>query len=115
MEKCVEMRLQEKYYDFIKSGAKRIELRLYDEKRRLIQLGDEILFSKNDDSESVRTKVIGLLRYESFEKLFQDFNIEILADKSMTKEELLSDLDKFYSKEAQEENGVVGIRFELMV
>lgn len=116
MTKSVEMRLQEKYYDFIKSGTKRIELRLYDEKRRLIQLGDEILFFKNDDdSESVRAKVVGLLRYEGFEKLFQDFGVEILADESVTKEELLVDLNKFYPEETQKELGVIGIRFELMI
>lgn len=115
MAKCVEMRLQEKYYDFIKHGTKRIELRLYDEKRKLIQLGDEILFFKNnDDGESICAKVIGLLHYKSFEKLLQDFDIEILADKSVTKEELLTDLNYFYSKEMQKELGVVGIRFELV-
>lgn len=111
-----EMRLRKKYFDFIKLGTKRIELRLDDEKRKLIQLGDEISFFKNDDnSESVRAKVIGLLRYGSFEELFQDFDIEVLADKSVTKEELLADLNKFYSKEAQEEYGVLGIRFELLL
>lgn len=42
------MNLQPKYYDFIKDGTKRIELRLYDEKRAVIELGDEIEFAKSD-------------------------------------------------------------------
>lgn len=29
-----EMKLQQKYYDFIKRGTKRIEIRLFDEKRQ---------------------------------------------------------------------------------
>ncbi len=82
------MNLQPKYFDFIKDGTKRIELRLYDEKRRSIQLGDIIEFAKSDD-EKFKAEVIGLLRYNSFADLFEDFDISILADSSMTKQELL--------------------------
>ena len=42
-----EMNLQPKYFDFMKDGTKRIELRLYDEKRSQIELGDVIEFSKS--------------------------------------------------------------------
>lgn len=106
------MNLQSKYYDFIKDGTKRIELRLYDEKRQKIKLGDEIEFSKSE-TEKFNTKVIGLMRYQSFEDLFEDFPIEILADKTMTKAELLSALSEFYTKEKQRKFGVVGIRVDL--
>lgn len=61
--KVHEMNLQPKYFDFIKDGTKRIELRLYDEKRRSIQLGDIIEFAKSDD-EKFKAEVIGLLRYK---------------------------------------------------
>ena len=86
--KTHEMNLQSKYFDFIKEGTKRIELRLYDEKRSQIQLGDVIEFS-NSEGDKLKTEVVGLLRYNSFQDLFEDFDISILADASMTKEELL--------------------------
>lgn len=38
------MRLQNRYFQYIKTGSKRIELRLYDEKRKQIQLNDVIEF-----------------------------------------------------------------------
>lgn len=41
-----KMKLQPKYFDYIQNGTKRIELRLNDEKRSIIQLGDEIKFLK---------------------------------------------------------------------
>ena len=107
------MNLQPKYFDFIKDGTKRIELRLYDEKRQLIQLGDIIEFAKSDD-EKFKAKVIGLLRYNSFADLFEDFDISILADSSMTKQELLNVLGEFYSEERQAEFGVIGIRIKLI-
>ena len=58
----------------------------------------------------IEAKVIGLLRYASFADLFKDFNIDILADKSMTKQELLSTLNKFYTLEKQRQYGIIGIR-----
>ena len=107
------MNLQPKYFDFIKGGTKRIELRLYDEKRRSIQLGDIIEFAKSDD-EKFKAEVVGLLRYNSFADLFEDFDISILADSSMTKQELLEVLGEFYSEEKQAEFGVIGIRIKLI-
>ena len=110
-----EMKLQPEYYNFILNGTKRIEIRLYDEKRQSIKLGDTIKFLKEPElSESFNAKVIGLLRYNSFKDMFKDFDISILADESMTKEELIKVLEQFYTKEKQEQYGVLGIRIELI-
>ena len=107
------MNLQPKYFDFIKDGTKRIELRLYDEKRQSSQLGDIIEFAKSED-EKFKAEVVGLLRYNSFADLFEDFDISILADSSMTKQELLEVLGEFYTEEKQAEFGVIGIRIKLI-
>jgi ASC-1-like (ASCH) protein len=55
---------------------------------------------------------VGLLRYNSFNDLFDDFDIEVLADKEMTKKELLDVLEQFYTKEKQEKYGVLGIKIK---
>ena len=108
------MKLQEKYYDFILNGTKKIELRLNDEKRQKIKLGDKIRFLKEPElKEFFEVKVIGLLRYNSFQDMIKDYDISLLADKSMTKDELLNVLEEFYTKEKQEKYGVLGIRIEL--
>lgn len=110
-----EMKLQPEYYNFILNGTKRIEIRLFDEKRSKIKIGDIIKFLKEPElNESFKTKVVELLRYKSFEDMFKDFDISVLADKSMTKEELINVLEQFYTKEKQEEYGVLGIRIELL-
>ncbi|MBE5821103.1 MAG: ASCH domain-containing protein [Clostridiales bacterium] len=109
------IKLQPKYFDYVKNGAKRIELRLNDEKRQLIKIGDEIEILKEPNlDESFTVKVIGLLKYSCFEDLFKDFDISILADKSEKKQDVLKDLEKYYSKEKQAEYNVLGIRFELI-
>lgn len=45
------MKLSQEPFDKIASGEKIIESRLFDEKRRLIKVGDEIEFSQNDNLE----------------------------------------------------------------
>ena len=108
-----ELKLQPRYYEYILNGSKDIEIRLYDEKRQKINIGDIIIFKKEPElNESFKVKVVGLLRYENFEGLFEDFGVDRLADKSMKKSELLEELEKFYTKEKQKEYGVLGIRIE---
>ena len=108
-----KMKLQPEYYDAILHGTKRIELRLYDEKRQKIKIGDTIEFIKEPElKESFKAKIVGLLRYSTFEELMNDFDISVLFAKNRTKKELLNTLETFYSKEAQKQYGVLGIRIE---
>lgn len=110
-----KMKLQPKYFDYILNGTKRIEIRLNDEKRKKIKLGDKIKFLKETDlKESFEAQVIGLLKYNSFEELLRDYDISILSDANMTKDELISTLEQFYTKEKQKQYGVLGIRIELI-
>ena len=107
------LKLQPKYFDYINTGTKRVELRLYDEKRQKINIGDTIIFKREPELEiNLKVKVIALLWYNSFDELLKDFNIEILADKTITKEELLNDLEKYYTLDKQSKYGVVGIKIE---
>jgi len=107
------LKLQPKYFDYINDGTKRIELRLYDEKRQKINIGDIIVFQKEPELDiTMNVRVVGLLRYNTFEELFDDFNIEIMADKSMTKQELLDVLQEFCYKKKKKQYGVLGIRIK---
>ena len=105
------MHLQTKYFDFIKYGTKRIELRLNDPKRQQIQLGDQIEFSE-PGGDQLTVKVIGLLHYQNFAELLSDFDVAILSDKNRTKADLLAALTDFYSIAKQAKYGVLGIRIE---
>lgn len=107
------LKLRPKYFDFILNGTKRIELRLNDEKRQQIKIGDTIKFIKEPELQQIfSAEVIGLLRYHSFTALLADFDISILADQSMTKAALLADLEEFYPPEKQARYGVLGIRIK---
>lgn len=108
------MKLQPNHFYYMKNGTKRIELRLNDEKRSKISVGDKIIFFKEPLlDESFETTVIKLLKYDYFENLIDDYGIEICADKNITKQDLLNDLEKFYTKEKQVKYGVLGIMISL--
>ena len=107
------MELQTQFFNYIKTGTKRIECRLYDEKRQKIQLGDVIEFH-NPKDEIVAVKVLGLLRYKTFKEMFEDYDISLLADKSITKEQLIKALEKYYDADKQAKFGVIGFRFEIL-
>ena len=60
-----QMQLQPEPFDMIKSDEKTIELRLYDEKRRKIRIGDEIVFTNTENGETLAVRVIDLAVFAS--------------------------------------------------
>ena len=105
------MKVQTKYYNLLKSGKKVVELRLFDEKRQQIKIGDEIVFSNlSDTNDSFVARVINLYRAESFDKLCQ---IITPAQAGFTsKEELITVLQEFYTPDSQQKYGVLGIEIQ---
>ena len=62
-----EMKLNDKAFNNIKNGIKKFELRLYDDKRKNIRLGDTIIFHNlNNLDDKISVTVLALLRYPSF-------------------------------------------------
>ena len=111
--KTIEMNLKAEDSDKIKDGSKTIELRLFDEKRQQINLNDTIFFNKKiEKTAQIKVNVAGLLRYNSFQDLLKDFGMEYFGENS--KEELLSNLQVFYARSAQEKDGVLGIKVRLV-
>ena len=95
----------------LKLGAKTIELRLFDEKRQKIKIGDIIEFTNNSDTDDKFTaQVINLHRASSFVELCK--NIDCRNAGFPSNEELIDVLEEFYSKDRQREFGVVGIEIQ---
>lgn len=103
-----EMSVKEKYYNLLKSGTKTIELRLFDEKRKIIKVDDVIEFLNGSDvKDTFKAKVIYLHLANSFEELCSIIDIKKAGFNS--NDELLTVLEQFYPKEKQNKFGVVGI------
>ena len=104
-----QMKLATVPYSNIVSGKKVIESRLFDDKRKQIDIGDQIVFSENDKLEnSVTTEVKGLLRYQTFKELFADHDPSLFGENS--RDFLLNQIKQFYSDEDEQKYGVIGIR-----
>ena len=109
------MQLQPSPFEMIKDGTKTIELRLFDEKRRKIQIGDTISFTNTETREVLSVKVLELFVFDSFETLYRRLP---LLECGYTKEDVETaspaDMNAYYPKEMQRKSGVVGIKIALM-
>ena len=103
-----EMRLHDGPFKKIQAGTKTVEMRLYDEKRQIIQVGDEIEFTSRTTGEKQLTEVIAIHIYDSFAEIYRDYD-KVSLGYDIDEEASFTDLEKYYSKEEQEKYGVVGI------
>ena len=106
------MNLNDRPFEMIKSGAKTIELRLYDEKRRKIKVGDTICFNSKTDKLTSTVRALHIFR--NFEELYAalpldkcGYNVDEISTASH------DDMLEYYSKEQIEKYGVVGIEIEV--
>ncbi len=104
------MKLKPSPFEMIKNGQKTIELRLFDEKRQLIMVGDKLVFTNTLTSEKLTAKVEKLHRFESFEELYKSLPLEKCG---YTKENIAdaspSDMQEYYPADKQKKYGVIGI------
>lgn len=106
------MKLNEAPFEMIKSGTKTIELRLYDDKRRKVKVGDTILFKSGREKLTATVKALHIFR--NFEELYAALPLDKCG---YTAEELATaspdDMLEYYTKEQIEKHGVVGIEIEV--
>ena len=108
-----EMKLNDGPFNKIVSGTKKIEMRLYDDKRRKIKVGDNIIFRNRTTGEEINTKVLNLYIVPSFDKLYEMFN-KVLLGYEKHEVALPSDMEQYYSKDEIEKYGVIGIEIKLI-
>ena len=104
-----EMRLQPRPYRMIRDGEKTIELRLYDEKRRLLRVGDSIRFTNTETGDELTARVAAIHVFPSFEALYRMLPLKKCG---YTEEEAASarDMEEYYSAEDVARCGAVGIK-----
>jgi ASC-1-like (ASCH) protein len=110
------MRLGEVPFFRIKTGKKLIEVRLCDEKRSRLNMGDEIVFSLVDDlQEKIAVKVIGISKFKTFRELYSAFDYTKFGHpEGTTLEKQIENERKVYSEENEILYGVMGIHIKLI-
>ena len=107
------MKLQNNPFEMIKKEIKTIEMRLYDEKRQKLHVGDTIKFTNITTNETLLTKIEDIKKYNDFKTLYSNYKKEELG---YLKDEIASpdDMEKYYSKEEQEKYGVLAIKIKVI-
>lgn len=109
----MKVHLHEDVFEIVKKGIKNVEVRVNDEKRRKLKVGDTLIFLKRPlEDEEIHAKVIGLDYYDNFSELVDHYEMKRIYLENYTKEMYLKEMSRFYTDEEQAENGVVAIIFK---
>jgi ASC-1-like (ASCH) protein len=97
----------------IKAGVKDVEMRLYDDKRRLIKPGDLITFTNTETAEKIVCAVLTIKVFENFESLYANYDKQKLGylEKEIASPE---DMKQYYPLAEMQANGVCAIEIELI-
>ncbi|MBQ8844452.1 MAG: ASCH domain-containing protein [Clostridia bacterium] len=108
-----EMRLEEVYYNLIKERTKIFEIRLNDEKRQELKVGDKILLKKRPDcKETMIVEVEDLIYFKSFEDMLKNISLKEIGLSNLTEKETVDLYHSFYSVEDEQKYGVVAIKIK---
>lgn len=104
------MHLKPLPFDRILSGEKTVELRLFDDKRRMIREGDSIVFTCDD--RSLIAKVVALHRFPDFVSLYGSLPKRMLG----YRDDEYADpkhMEEYYGANMDASSGVLGIEISL--
>ena len=108
------MKLHPNPFEMIASGKKTIELRLLDDKRKLIGVGDTLVFKNTQNDDTLICTVKELHVFADFDQLYRSLPLEKCG---YLPHEIgaasAKDMQAYYSPEEQKRYGVVGIEIEL--
>lgn len=112
MMKTHEMKLYAAPFAAIQARTKTVEMRLYDEKRQALQIGDFLRFTNADTGETLLTEILALHVYPTFDELYKRFDKTALGykiDEPADPKDMLA----YYPQEAIDKYGVVGIELQV--
>lgn len=110
-----KMGLYEQPMGSIQSGRKTVEVRLNDDKRRKIQVGDTIQFTKvPSEDETLTVEVIGLREFPTFRDMYETIPAEDFDAVGDSISEMVESTYDIYSPEREREWGTLAITIKLL-
>lgn len=109
-----EIKVKKVYYDKIKSGEKIYEIRLNDEKRQKIKVGDQLkIWCEPELVECLVTTVVDKLYYSNFEELLKNIPAAEIGFAKYSSEEIIKTYHQFYTESDELQYGIVAIKLEI--
>ncbi|AVP53581.1 ProFAR isomerase associated superfamily [Clostridium tetani] len=110
-----KMKLKEEEFNNIKYSNKIMEVRLYDEKRRKINIGDKIIFYKIPClEENIIVDIENIYKFSTFKELYDAFPKSFFGYNSLSINEIISKIYSIYTIEQEEKYGVIAIKFKVI-
>ena len=107
------MGLYDEPFKSIQDGKKVVEVRLNDEKRRKIQIGDIIEFLKVPKTgETIEVEVLDLRKYNTFKEMYQDTPFHLFDCEGWTMTEMIDGTYEIYTKEQEKQWGTLAIKIK---
>lgn len=103
------MHLNDVPFNKIVKGEKQIEIRLNDEKRQIIRIGDEIVFVRLRDERSCAVEVLALHKFKTFRELFESDLFPKCGCVGMNAVDAEQSMYRYYSEEEVKKYGVLAI------
>lgn len=108
-----KMNLDPAPFNSIGTGGKKVEMRLCDEKRSKINIGDIIEFENTVTHKKIKCKVNKLTKYKDFFELYSHFDKKDIGyEESQTAN--AEDMYAYYSSEQIKKYGALAIEIELL-
>ena len=106
------MNLYPDAFELIKNGNKKVEMRLNDEKRQKLTIGDLIIFTNTETKEEIIVEVIDLKTFKSFKELYSSYEKIAIGYK---KDEVANpnDMLNYYSQEQIDKYGALAIEIKV--
>ncbi|MFC4560120.1 ASCH domain-containing protein [Virgibacillus kekensis] len=109
------MGVYEEYFTAIKEGKKTVEVRLHDEKRRNINIGDTIEFTNLPSrDETIKVQVTDLKSYKTFPAMYQDIPYRYFGEEEISLEEMVEGTYQIYTPDQEARWGTLAIWIVLL-
>ena len=107
------MKLKQSPFDSIKAGTKTVEMRVNDEKRKVLKKGDRIVFSLySDETQKIEVVIKKIKKFESFAQLYATYD-KVKLGYQPDEEAKPEDMSQYYSPEDMAQ-GVLAIEIKLV-
>ncbi len=110
-----EMTLNDKPFRQICSGVKTVEIRLNDEKRQKLRVGDAIRFCrKNNTDECTFTEVVDIRKYSTFLEMFSSESLSKTGFDGYTVDSAAKEMYDYYDEKNEKKYGVLAIEIRVL-
>lgn len=110
----MEIKVSDPWFSFIKNKQKKIEGRLNKGKFSKFSKNDIITIKNSDESITVTAKIVKLVRYSSFEEYLTQEGLKRTLPGIKSISDGVNIYHKFYSKEQEDEFGILAIYIKII-